>query len=70
MSHEERLILLRAIIERFEEFLDKRGIILENPEKVQEDCASNIYGTDYGELESAIESELIYYGLLDKEEEA
>lgn len=68
MSHEERLILLGAIIERFEDFLEKRGIILDNPEKIQEDCASNIYGTDYGELESAIESELIYYGLLKKED--
>ena len=68
MSHEERLMLLGAIIERFEDFLDKRGIILQNPEKVQEVCASNIYGTDYGELESAVESELIFYGLLKKEE--
>ena len=68
MEHEERLTLLGAIIERFEDPLDERGIVIQNPEKDGDDDASNIYGTDYGELESAIESELIYYGLLKKEE--
>ena len=67
MGHEDRLILLGAIIERFEDFLDKRGIVITNPEKEQDGDASNIYGTDYGELESAIESELIFAGLLKEE---
>ena len=68
MSHEERLVLLGAIIERFEDFLEKKGIDIPNPEKEQDEYASLIYGTDYGNLESAIESELIYYGLLKREE--
>ena len=57
------------IIEAFEDFLDKRGIVIENDEKLQEpEDASNIYGSDYGELETAIGDILYAYGLVEEVE--
>ena len=38
------------IIELFEDFLDDRGIKIENPEKEESENPSTIYGTDFGEL--------------------
>ena len=39
-----------SIIELFEDFLDERGIKIENPEKEESENPSTIYGTDFGEL--------------------
>lgn len=62
------------IIEHFEEFLDAKGIELENPEKQEaindgEDPESicNIYGTDYGWLQSEIEASLKFWELIPKD---
>ena len=62
------------IIEHFEEFLDAKGIELDNPEKQEaidndEDAESlaNIYGTDYGWLQSEIESSLKFWELIPKD---
>lgn len=45
-----------AIIEAFEDFLERRGINIENPEKEEDpEGASLIYGSDFGELQDAIE---------------
>lgn len=64
------------IIEHFENFLDMKGIELDNPEKQEsvdagedEDSICNIYGTDYGWLQSDIEGSLKSWGLI-KEGEA
>ena len=38
------------IIELFEDFLDERGIKIDNPEKEESEDPSTIYGTDFGEL--------------------
>lgn len=60
------------IIEIFEDFLDSKGIIIDNPEKEQSpDSASNIYGTDYGMIQCQLESlfmdkELVTQEILDK----
>ena len=44
------------IIEAFEDFLETRGITIENPEKEEDpEGASNINGTDCGKLQDAIE---------------
>ena len=49
------------IIETFEDFLEERGITLRNPERNEAmqmqdpESVALIYGTDYGELQSAIE---------------
>lgn len=65
LENSEKLELLCGIIETFENFLDDRGIVIENDEKEEDpESASNIYGTDYGDLESEIESVLQKYGLL------
>lgn len=55
----------RDIIELFEDFLESKGIEIENDEKLEDDCASNIYGTDYGELQSGVEEILTWYGIVD-----
>ena len=59
------------IIEHFENFLDMKGIELDNPEKQEaidvgeeEDSIVNIYGTDYGWLQSDIEGSLKSWGLI------
>lgn len=59
-----RLELLANIVETFEDFLDEKGIVIDNPEKEEDEFASNIYGTDFGNLCDAIENVLINYDLL------
>lgn len=56
------------IIDIFEDFLDERGVILDNPERDEDPNAdpegmANIYGTDYGELQDAIEDTLVNWGI-------
>lgn len=64
-SNREILEFCCDIIETFEDFLEARGIVIENEEKEQDpEGACNIYGTDYGELESGIEDILYHYGLV------
>lgn len=60
------------IIEHFENFLDAKGIELDNPEKQEaidagedEDSIANIYGTDYGWLQSDIEGSLKSWELIE-----
>jgi len=48
--------LAHEIVELFEEFLDERGIKIENPDKQQDENAANIYGLDYADL---------FYGIQD-----
>lgn len=64
MDNSERLETICEFIEAFEDFLDEKGIVIPNDEKEQDPDASNIYGTDYGNLESRLESLLIRYGVL------
>lgn len=55
--------LLMEIIEVFEDFLDEKGIEIPNEEKDEDpDGASNIYGTDYGNLEENIADVLTWHG--------
>lgn len=57
--------LLNTIIEVFETFLDEKKILIPNPEKEQSgESAANIYGTDYGDLESELEEALKRGGVL------
>lgn len=67
MDHSTRLELLACLVERFEDFLEKRGIDIPNPEKEEDPNASLIYGSDFGELTEGLEKELIFYGLLKEE---
>ena len=64
-DNSERLETICEFIEAFEDFLDEKGIVIPNDEKDQDpESASNIYGTDYGNLSDKIESLLIRYGVL------
>ena len=62
------------IIEHFEDFLEEKGITIENLEKQEainngEDPESicNIYGSDYGWLQSEIEASLKFWELIPKD---
>ena len=61
---EERLELIAPIIEIFEDFLDDKGIVIENDEKAESEGPANIYGTDWGNLCDRIEYYLIKIGVL------
>jgi len=62
---DERLEIIAPIIEIFEDFLDDKGIVIENDEKEQSESPSNIYGTDWGNLCDRIEAYLINLGVLE-----
>lgn len=55
------------IIECFEDFLDRRGIVLENEDKEEDEDASNIYGMDYAELEEGISGIMYKWNLVEEE---
>lgn len=55
------------IIECFEDFLDRRGIVLENDDKEEDEDASNIYGMDYAELEEGISDIMYKWNLVEEE---
>lgn len=65
--HEERMAFLAEIVEVFEDFLDRRGIVIPNEDKEQDEDASNIYGCDFAELSDGVEEVLIIHGLLKEE---
>lgn len=64
---DERLETIAPIIEIFEDFLEDKGIVIENDEKGQSESPSNIYGTDWGNLCDRIETYLIELGVLEEE---
>ena len=51
MDIREKAVL---IIEKFEEFLESKGIDIPNSEKEEDSAASTIYGSDYYQLEDEI----------------
>lgn len=55
------------IIECFEDFLDRRGIVLKNEDKEEDEDASNIYGMDYAELEEGISDIMYKWNLVEEE---
>lgn len=72
-SNSEQLEILCDIIEAFEDFLDRRGIKIENDDKDRAiadgedpESISNIYGCDYGELEDTIRPILESIGAFSK----
>lgn len=66
IKEEERPELVGQIIDLFEDFLDEKGIVLENEERDEDmdeedpDSIANIYGSDYGELQDGLEK--IFHG--------
>ena len=51
LDHGEYLSLMERLVEAVEDFLDEKGITIDNPEKEENPDASNIYGSDYYDLE-------------------
>lgn len=60
--------LIGQLIDVVEDFLEARGIDLENPERVEEGDwnAAIIYGSDYGELQDGFESVLVGWNILEE----
>ena len=59
------------VIDTFEDFLEERGVTLNNPEIDEAvadgqdpDCCAIIYGTDYGDLQDDLEGLLRNWGIL------
>lgn len=66
-EHSERMETIAQFIDIFDDFLDEKGINIENPERDDDPCASNIYGTDYDILSDRIEELLVRLGYMKKE---
>ena len=45
---------LGRIIDIFEDFLEEKGVDIDNPEKEENDDAAIIYGSDYGILQDQL----------------
>lgn len=68
INTDDRPELIGQIIDIFEDFLEEKGIDIENPEKEDDpDSAAIIYGSDYGTLQSQLEEAFINWGILRKE---
>lgn len=58
------------VIDIFEDFLDTKKIVLENDEKLEDvDVAANIYGADYGVLQTELEDLLENWKLVETDED-
>lgn len=64
LKWEEAPAFVGEIIDAFEDFLEDKGIDIQNPEKEQSESPAILYGMDYGILQSAIEEILINWSLL------
>lgn len=53
---EDTTEFIGQIIDIFEDFLDEKGVVIENPERDEDDeeMAANIYGSDYDRLSNGI----------------
>lgn len=64
IAEKDLLEFIGQIIDIFEDFLDDRGIKINNPEHQKEDDEAIIYGSDYGELQDKIENILKWWDLI------
>ena len=48
------MTVVQKILDLFEEYLDEKCVVIDNPEREEDDNAAQIYGTEYGDLESKI----------------
>lgn len=67
LSGSDLIEFVGQIIEAFEDFLEEKGIDIDNCEKDESDGACIIYGTDYGFLQEDIEEILVNWGLAELE---
>ena len=64
ISKYDRAEFVGSIIDIFEDFLDRKGVNIPNEDKKDSESPAIIYGMDYGELQSAIESMMQHWGVL------
>ena len=64
LTNSERMELLGCIIDVFEDFLEEKGIQIENDEREDDDNAAIIYGSDYDRLTSDVETILSNFDML------
>lgn len=71
ISKEDTPEFIGQIIDIFEDFLAKKGIEIPNPEKEDNqdsyedpDEIAILYGSDYGELQTALENTMKNWGIL------
>ena len=55
---------LARIIDIFEDFLEEKGIDIDNPEKEDNDDAAIIYGSDYGILQDRLKDLMKAWGII------
>ena len=68
-THDDRLEFLGQLIDVVEDFLDVKGVEIENPDRDREDDnAAIIYGSDYDVLSEGLEHTLVNWDLLEAEE--
>lgn len=64
ITEKERLEFIGQIIDIFEDFLEEKGIEIQNDEKEDSENPAIIYGTDYGDLSDSIENLMMSWGVL------
>lgn len=64
VKEKERLEFIGQIIDIFEDFLEEKGIEIQNDEKEDSENPAIIYGTDYGDLSDNIENMMMSWGVL------
>ena len=56
------------IIDIFEDFLEERGVVLQNQERDEDEYTAIIYGSDYGQLQDMINDALKNWDLVTPED--
>ena len=67
ISNEDTSEFLGRIIDIFEDFLEEKGINIDNPEKEDNDDAAIIYGSDYGILQDQLKDLIKAWGIINDE---
>ena len=69
MTNSDKLEFIGQIIDIFEDFLDEKGVKIDNPDRDRDAACSdtNIYGCDYGDLSDRIESTMTNWGFFKEE---
>ena len=68
MTNSDKLEFIGQIIDIFEDFLDEKGVKIDNPDRDRDAIGdasfsdTNIYGCDYGNLYNRIESTMTNWG--------
>lgn len=55
------MTIVQEILEIFEDYLEEKGVEINNPERAESDTAAQLYGTEYGDLENKITNLITTY---------